>query len=854
MNSTHDIEANQVSPVLGEDRDNQASEVHAPPDLPVESDVRSSPIGPQQPRENDDFDERAAAFWAVYVKEARGYDEASIGTWKDDMEGIIIFAGLYSAVLTAFITESQKSLKLDPSDEIAYYAQQAVVLLAQISAQLAASGSPVPSTVPLLPAFPDFHAAKSDVRVNIYWFMSLVFSLSAALGATLVQQWAREYVQFFQRYNHPLKRARIRQFLHEGAHRWHMDLVVHLVPALIHISLFLFFIGLADSLFKINVATATTTTILIVICALCYSFSIIAPIWDAQSPFQSPLSPMFWHLFFWKFSRRTYKDRSTGGKNTPVSTDMKEGRVQLAMDYSEDRKHRDARAIEWIVDDLTEDSELELLIRNIPDSFNSTWGKDVLQAVTDDDGREDSGAFSGIDNRIARLLRTCTDPAGFPGKTEREQRATACVGASLSLILSVKYEWAWLAVTEIPTMAQVLIYLSDVRTIRDAKIREVHTREAPTSELDSTSSIRWTCMSIIVVRRVLQTFDEVGSAADRVIKGLARVRGVTESNKDENAAKTARTLNKYLKTSWDSAASLHQALIRDVDPGNVEDRVRNIMQEKKSDIATLDDTWNVCGWAEETDEAIVALAQTLRETTSGVLDRFPGAVLPWKQDSRLESEKETQSTPSFFMPQFIPPRLLIQRLSLCASALRGVSSTGWGARAQEWKKLADLSAPELAIPEMRKLIAETPIPMVTQLWRLQDLRSGGLVYSLELFINMIKSSGKAALRESSRELYGGTFLVITCRWWDEYKHGVWTERLLVDLLRRVLPTSDDSSSDQVPTYIIDHFLTFLADVLATKSGDHVQDARSQIKTYSERPGYPGEIAREALSRIVSAGT
>ena len=171
--------------------------------------------------------------------------------------------------MTAFITESQKELTLGPSDEIAYYPRQAVVLLAQISAQFAASGSPVAPTVHFPPAFLQFHAAKSDVRVNIYWFMSLVFSLSAALGATLVQQWAHEYVQFFQRYNHPLKRARVRQFLYEGANRWHMDLIVHVAPALIHISLFLFFVGLADSPFQIHVATTTTTTILIVICTLC---------------------------------------------------------------------------------------------------------------------------------------------------------------------------------------------------------------------------------------------------------------------------------------------------------------------------------------------------------------------------------------------------------------------------------------------------------------------------------------------------------------------------------------------------------------------------------------------------------
>jgi hypothetical protein len=168
-----------------------------------------------------------------------------------------------------------------------------------------------------------------------------------------------------------------------------MDLVVHLVPSLIHISLFLFFIGLADSLFKINIATATTTTIAIVICALCYLFSIIAPVLDARSPYQSPLSTMFWHLFFWKFSRQTYRDRSTGGKDSPISTDMKEGRVQLAMNYSDDRKLRDAHAIEWIIDGLTEDSDLEPLVRNIPGSFDSTWGNDVLQTVINE---KDSGA------------------------------------------------------------------------------------------------------------------------------------------------------------------------------------------------------------------------------------------------------------------------------------------------------------------------------------------------------------------------------------------------------------------------------------------------------------------------------
>jgi hypothetical protein len=42
-------------------------------------------------RDTDEYDERAAKFWAVYVQEAESHDKALIETWKDDMEGIIIF-------------------------------------------------------------------------------------------------------------------------------------------------------------------------------------------------------------------------------------------------------------------------------------------------------------------------------------------------------------------------------------------------------------------------------------------------------------------------------------------------------------------------------------------------------------------------------------------------------------------------------------------------------------------------------------------------------------------------------------------------------------------------------------------
>jgi len=56
-------------------------------------------------------------------------------------------------------------------------------------------------------------------------------------------------MHIFHRYSHPLKIARIRQYLYERAKYWRMRAIVDAVPGLIHISLFLFLIGLADFLF-----------------------------------------------------------------------------------------------------------------------------------------------------------------------------------------------------------------------------------------------------------------------------------------------------------------------------------------------------------------------------------------------------------------------------------------------------------------------------------------------------------------------------------------------------------------------------------------------------------------------------
>ncbi|KAI0292890.1 hypothetical protein BC826DRAFT_911210, partial [Russula brevipes] len=198
-----------------------------------------------------DFDGSANALWGLYRIEAQSYDEARIQSLKDDMDGVLIFAGLFSAALTSFVIDSKQNLNVDPADKMVFYLQQNVAILAQISQQISTIAPQIPIPSPP-PPYPDFSPSSSDIRVNVYWFMSLVFSLSAALLAILVQQWVRDYMHVFQRYSDPLKSARLRQYLHEGCEKWYMPAVASAVPGLLHLSLFLFFLGLGDFVLSIN--------------------------------------------------------------------------------------------------------------------------------------------------------------------------------------------------------------------------------------------------------------------------------------------------------------------------------------------------------------------------------------------------------------------------------------------------------------------------------------------------------------------------------------------------------------------------------------------------------------------------
>ncbi|KAI9449960.1 hypothetical protein BJY52DRAFT_209603, partial [Lactarius psammicola] len=156
--------------------------------------------------------------------------------------------------------------------------------------------SNISSSLPATP--PTFNAPNSAVWVNALWFLSLVISLTCALLATLLQQWARRYLKVTQPRYSPHKRARIRAFFFEGVDKLLLPWAVEVLPTLLHVSLFLFFTGLVVFLCNVNLTIFKLVLSWVGACTALYGCITFMPIFRHDSPYHTPLSLPAWHIVF----------------------------------------------------------------------------------------------------------------------------------------------------------------------------------------------------------------------------------------------------------------------------------------------------------------------------------------------------------------------------------------------------------------------------------------------------------------------------------------------------------------------------------------------------------------------------
>jgi hypothetical protein len=213
--------------------------------------------------------------------------------------------------------------------------------------------------------------------------------------ATLLQQWSRRYLTITQPERcEPHERARAHAFFAIGVKRFRVHWVVDALPAMVHLSLFIFFAGLLVYLFNIHHTVFKVVVCWVALLTTVYGFITFMPVFWQDSPYYSPLSTPVCSLtaiilyavlkvpkiiaqpfssrvedsIFWL--RERYRQWISGG---------------LEMAAEEARSKRlpeiDGHILDWTANALDKDDELERFIEMIPGFYESNMVKDIPESV-----------------------------------------------------------------------------------------------------------------------------------------------------------------------------------------------------------------------------------------------------------------------------------------------------------------------------------------------------------------------------------------------------------------------------------------------------------------------------------------
>ncbi|KAN0133588.1 hypothetical protein V8E53_008576 [Lactarius tabidus] len=770
--------------------------------------------GPYRPETvRRDFDDGANDLWSLYGKEAKTHDEARIQSLAADMDGIPTFAGLFAAVLTSFLVQSIQTLQVNPMEQSAYYQQQSVAILAQISQQIASITPQVTTTSTPPPLYPAFHPSDSDLRVNICWVIGLVCSLSAALLATVVQQLV------------PIVHAA----LPSGANG--MRNLAKAVTRLIHISLFLFFLGFGDSMANTNSTVGIATIVPIGLSGIFYLYSITTHLNKLQSPYQTVISrPIF-------FLIQTYQQLFGDRKWRPFKK-FEAYQEELVME-EKGRKQRDVRAIRWLVDHTTANAEMEPFVLAIPGTFNREWGREVWIGVSDErsdpdtlDARTERSPAGGpaplmhhsslfpegtAGDTICRCVRylseTCSNLNNFPNEDARRRRMRACVEVAASFVCCINFKLDW--------FGEVGKLVSEIGRIENIN-------ESPTITSDQSFIIRWTCLSLVSIQRILNS-NRLQVLAGYAVSGLVRF-PIEYEQPDGTGLRCAQKIEECLKRAWERVEELRQAF-EPWSQKRTREQVEEILRNHQLQISELERIKVEAESMEDVDWRISLYQEALDDATYELARLLPGVSFddPRRSESFLITNmfNISPSGSAPVIPQLIFPGQQVQVLARLGSKLREVLD---GQVADDHKEvLESLNSIDQVPVSLRR-----PSGLMTrQLWRLQDLRDGrGLGFTIELFLlSLRKILSMPSFHESNIAYYIGAFKIITSHW-EESNESLGTHHILLNILCDLIIKGRGVFSDfSYPEPITSMLVDMLGNMLRVYTGpnEHIRDALREIE-------------------------
>ncbi|KAG8913820.1 hypothetical protein FRC01_004370 [Tulasnella sp. 417] len=223
------------------------------------------------------FGDDGGKFYKYYDELADELDEDMVTSLKSQLDGILIFAGLFAGVNSAFLAFTLPQMSADPADDTN-------ALLFQI-AQGANGTITSPADLPSA----SFSPPAGALPINILFSMSLTLALLASFLAVLGQQWLVYYRRRsgggaeYQRWE------QLRRYL--AAKRWRLELVLDdMLPSVLQIALVVFCVAFILYLGTLNNVLCYTIAAPLCIAGILILAMAIFAAWDRWCPFKSPLS------------------------------------------------------------------------------------------------------------------------------------------------------------------------------------------------------------------------------------------------------------------------------------------------------------------------------------------------------------------------------------------------------------------------------------------------------------------------------------------------------------------------------------------------------------------------------------
>ncbi|KAJ4463604.1 hypothetical protein C8R41DRAFT_906857, partial [Lentinula lateritia] len=175
-----------------------------------------------------------ARVWKTYLAETSSLDENMVGEARDGLVSMLVFAGLFSAVVSTLLVQATQNLQVNYTEVTASLMFELVQIQRAVAVGTSVTAVPTSLLNPTTKVKPD----NLNVWTNGLWGISLSLSLSVALATVLVKQWLHRYLAVHS--GTPRDRSHTRQFRYTGFEKWQVLNIIGVLPVIMHISLAFF--------------------------------------------------------------------------------------------------------------------------------------------------------------------------------------------------------------------------------------------------------------------------------------------------------------------------------------------------------------------------------------------------------------------------------------------------------------------------------------------------------------------------------------------------------------------------------------------------------------------------------------